>query len=492
MVTKAALISVEDEPPNSATLSEALKYLVVTSKGQKSAATPEILLALATYTIHLDITNLASIMAETVLELIGPIISQEPSASQTADHEAMILTLQEQQKESPEWLMPETTKLSERIQERPITQDTTPINATYASITADRSTAPLALSAAYQNDLRSRQIMVAGYNTTDTTTGERYSEEVLLKKASVAFNLMGIMAEDAPLQDKTKSPFTAAHITRAGTLSYEMISRQMAEWLRKPDVEKTFLGKYGGDADICLLSRNYPVIIYHVPVSFTPDDQYQLNTFAADNNIPPTDIRGAIWMKHPEQRKQGQAVAHLRINFASDKSANMLLRQGSLIAGRRLQTVKWIPDPKRCFKYQELNPGHIAAECKAKQNTCGTCVAKTHRTQECKQTDPANFYCSNCKRSGHGTWGRACPAMLKTRARMIDRQPEYRYVLYPVMNDASTWETDTRARHLLPTQRHTPDVRTASAKDNASRTPYTAISAYDIWRFETTSRQQRT
>lgn len=145
-------------------------------------------------------------------------------------------------------------------------------------------------------------------------------------------------------------------------------------------------------------------------------------------------------MKPQAQRKIGQAVAHLRINCASDVVANSLLRHGTIIAGRRLQTHKWIPDPKRCFKCQELNPGHLAAECKAKQTTCGTCGAKTHRTQECTISDPTKFYCTNCRRSGHGTWGRACPAMLQTRARMIDRQPEYRYVLYPIMTDRSTWE----------------------------------------------------
>ena len=253
-----------------------------------------------------------------------------------------------------------------------------------------------------------------------------------------------------------------------------MVTKDMADGMRRADVQKAFLEKYGGDTDMKIMSRNYPVIVYHVPVSFAPEDQLQIDLLAANNNIAPTDIRNAIWMKAPEQRKPGQAVAHLRINLASDQAANALLRQGTLIAGRRLQTVKWIPDPKRCFKCQELNPGHLAAECKAKHNTCGTCGAKTHRTQECKVTDTAQFYCTNCKRSGHGTWGRACPAMLKTRARMIERQPEYRYVLYPIMNDASTWEQihepDTYFQHNDTHPMYGQRGRNTTYQDTTART----------------------
>lgn len=64
----------------------------------------------------------------------------------------------------------------------------------------------------------------------------------------------------------------------------------MADWLRKPDVQESFLGKYGGDTDIRLLSRNYPVIVYHVPISFDPSNQMQLDNLAADNNIASSDM----------------------------------------------------------------------------------------------------------------------------------------------------------------------------------------------------------
>lgn len=172
IMVKASLISVEDEAPNCATLAEALKYLAVTSRGQsRSQATTEILLALAAYTTHLDLTNTANIIADTVIELLEPMISQEHAQNQNTDHDAMINALQAQQTESSERLMAEITKLSERMQERPIPQDTRPNTVTYASMAANQGTGPPPPSAAYHNDLRSRQIMVEGYNTTNPTSG---------------------------------------------------------------------------------------------------------------------------------------------------------------------------------------------------------------------------------------------------------------------------------------------------------------------------------
>lgn len=41
--------------------------------------------------------------------------------------------------------------------------------------------------------------------------------------------------------------------------------------------------------------------------------------------------------------------------------------------------------------------------------------------------------------------------MLRTRARMLERQPEYRYVLYPVMGDPSTWEQISEPDHHFQT-----------------------------------------
>lgn len=440
---KAALVSVEDEPPNITVLVGALRYLAVQYKTQpRGTISYDMLLALATYSEHLDFTYSATYIAETVLDVVQPAILQDMDTRQEADREVLI-ALQEQQNETTEKIYEEIAKLSARMDERMVTGTHEADTKSYANITASGAPhIPLIPppAAAYQNDLRSRQILVEGFNSADPLTGKPYEEPVLLQKASVAFNLMGICKEDAPFDNTKDSPFVAVSILRSGTLAYELSSREMAVWMRKPDVETAFLEKYGGDSEIRLISRSYPVIAYHVPVSFDPTNPSLIHRLAIDNDINPSDIQGATWMKAVEQRKSNQAVAHLRINLAADRAANTLLRRGTVIGGRRLKTHKWIPDPKRCFKCQELNPGHFAAECKAKQNTCGTCGAKSHRTQECQVADTANFFCSNCKKSGHGTWSRSCPAMLKTRARMLDRQPEYRYVLYPIMNDPSTWE----------------------------------------------------
>lgn len=318
------------------------------------------LLALATYSEHLDFSYSATYIADTVLEIIHPAIIQDMDTRQEADREVMA-ALQEQQNETTEKIYEEIAKLSARMDEH-----ATPAAALHE--VAARSYATIAASnvpiiphipppaAAYQNDMRSGQILVEGFNSTDPSTGKPYTEPVLLQKASVAFNLMGMCKEDAPYDKAKDLPFVAVSVLRSGTLTYELSSREMAEWMRKPDVEAAFLEKYGGDSEIRLTSRSYPIIAYHVPVSFDLTNPTSIIKLADDNDIKPSDIQGMSWMKAIEQRKTNQAVAHLRINLASDNAANVLLRRGTVIGERRLKTHKWIPDPKRCFKMPGTQP----------------------------------------------------------------------------------------------------------------------------------------
>ncbi|KAI0703714.1 hypothetical protein BC835DRAFT_1262389, partial [Cytidiella melzeri] len=103
----------------------------------------------------------------------------------------------------------------------------------------------------------------------------------------------------------------------------------------------------------------------------------------------------------------------------------------------------------RCLKCQKVGVAHIAANCQAIHDTCGTCGVSTHATRECTVTDPARYQCSNCRLPGHAAWSRTCPYYLRKKRELMDRCSESRYTYFPTNADPRTWETvePERAQH---------------------------------------------
>lgn len=181
------------------------------------------------------------------------------------------------------------------------------------------------------------------------------------------------------------------------------------------------------------------MIAEFVPVGFRPDDPRELREVERESDLQPGDIESAKWMKAPANRREGQRVAHLLVNFSNPKAANDKFYEGMVIRGCKVSIRRLLPEPTRCLKCQKINPGHIAATCPHERDICGSCGGD-HRTAECTVQLKAQRYCINCRRKGHAAWERDCPHFMGKLQELRERNPDTALKLFPEPDKPSRWE----------------------------------------------------
>jgi len=114
-----------------------------------------------------------------------------------------------------------------------------------------------------------------------------------------------------------------------------------------------------------------------------------------------------------------------------------MIKEGLVIAGKRVWARRMRKEPRRCLECQLLTARHLAARCN-QQAVCGTC-GRDHRMAECLETNRDTFWCMSCNMSGHASCDRLCPAFLAASSRMEDSDPKYFNKYFPGQ-EAWTWE----------------------------------------------------
>lgn len=129
----------------------------------------------------------------------------------------------------------------------------------------------------------------------------------------------------------------------------------------------------------------------------------------------------------------------MKVVFKSAEMANKAIRSRLLIGGRRCNVRKLLPEPRRCYKCQKIEPGHTAYLCPVEHQICGNC-AENHTTQECPVADDTDEHkCTNCDEAGHGAANRDCPTYARKREELQKRNSELLYKFFPTA-DSATWE----------------------------------------------------
>ncbi|KAF6761384.1 hypothetical protein DFP72DRAFT_781362, partial [Ephemerocybe angulata] len=90
------------------------------------------------------------------------------------------------------------------------------------------------------------------------------------------------------------------------------------------------------------------------------------------------------------------------------------------ICGAILRARKDKKEPIRCRKCQLY--GHIARDCKNKDDICGTCGTSGHWTAQC--STPQTRRCISCRGSNHASWDRQCPEFIRRCYEYDQRNPE--------------------------------------------------------------------
>ncbi|KAJ3521142.1 hypothetical protein NM688_g9058 [Phlebia brevispora] len=412
-----------DFPPTLDGLLVALKHLAGMSQG-KNQTVYESLLALTFYVDRIDFRRNTEDISQAILDNVLPFMEQDIERIEQAS---------ERLQKAAEDLAEQHNHLTAQNSQGNICNDSPRMDfmnttASYADI-ARRQVMQQAphTSSILRGDLRSRHLIIEGANITDPSTGKRYTEAILLNKARAAFDMMGDTAKQAPATFK----FVAIQYLAKGGIRYELDSRASMDWIRQEHIYHAFLQNFGGgNTDIRITTHTFNTVIDFVPVSFEPEEQTHLRQLEEENHIPTGSIKEAKWMRPPALQRPDQAVATLQVNFNTDSSANIIIGQGALIAGRRLQVRRLIPAPKRCLKCHSFE-GHFAADCKATHDTCGTCASTEHQTKDCTENDRKCFRCINCNTTGHAAWDRLCPAYMKAHDRILTWQPEYQFQFFP-------------------------------------------------------------
>ncbi|KAF9245442.1 hypothetical protein BU15DRAFT_11724, partial [Melanogaster broomeanus] len=125
-------------------------------------------------------------------------------------------------------------------------------------------------------------------------------------------------------------------------------------------------------------------------------------------------------------RNPHQRVAHAILTTCDPMTANTLLRDGIYINREKLYPRKNKREPIRCVRCQLW--GHIARDCKAEHDTCGTC-GEHHRTSDCNKTD--KLFCVGCKTKNHASYSRNCQEFIKRSIAMDAKHPENNMPYFP-------------------------------------------------------------
>jgi len=281
---------------------------------------------------------------------------------------------------------------------------------------------------AAKEGIRIRQFMVEGV-TRDSRIGKMTTAEA--KKAA-----------NKALENAGSGGHKARSVTRQGKegLLVEMESDDGAAWLKDNKNAKSFCESLG--PGLAIKHRPYSVLAFNASTALDPDNADHIKEIMETNDISENGIASMRWVKPAGRRDRAdQRSAHLILVFTNVDDANRAISSGLHICQRRLRVVKRKKEPLRCMKCHQWN--HVAWECIAPVDICGTCRGNDHWTKDC--TNREMRHCVSCNTDDHVSWSRSCPTFLKKCDEMDRRTPENSLPFY-LASDPWTWSP------MAPTQ----------------------------------------
>ena len=214
----------------------------------------------------------------------------------------------------------------------------------------------------------------------------------------------------------------------------QLNSKEVAKWLRQPEIEDIFLKKFAKDAYV--KERPHSVLLRGVPIILDPSNEAHLREIEETNGLTKFSIMKARWIKPEGRRRRGQTHAHATAAIALVETANTIIKEGIEICGVKIRPEKLKQEPLQCLRCRRW--GHFAANCMEADDTCGTC-GENHRTTQCKNSEKK--HCVSCKSDTHTSWDRNCPEFIR-RCKLFDEShPENNMVYFPTEED---WTLTTR------------------------------------------------
>lgn len=219
--------------------------------------------------------------------------------------------------------------------------------------------------------------------------------------------------------------FSVRKLSKGGLL-LELNSEGTGDWLRIPANSASF--RSHADIEVDFTPRTFNLLAKFMPTGmFDPDNEEHMSELREENCWEKSTLRKARWAKAIENRKPGQAHAHLLLTFADSNEINALLLERGFISyhGLRISIEKDRRIPMRCARCQLY--GHIAKDC-SRDIICGKCSKPNHDSKTCSSNETR---CINCKQDGHEAYSTACPTFQRKLKEYNARTPENALAYYP-------------------------------------------------------------
>lgn len=301
--------------------------------------------------------------------------------------------------------------------------------------------APLKRQATYANaakgesrtegaEIKGRQILIDQDEGTSVNTLTTLTEIQLVAKANTAIEI----AKISPAGQELK--ILSARKLQNGGLLLEANTTEAAKAIKNRKEE--FCNAMGPAVKI--KDRIFAVRIPFVAVTHEPNSEWERRRIEEISRLEKGHLVATAWVKPTQNRGENQQVATIIARFASPQAANMALKEGIIIQGRRLRCHKTFNGPMRCYHCQRY--GHMAINCSSrnKPGRCPAC-AGAHSNDQCTEKETGNSKCANCNTTGHLVWDPSCPTYKQEVEKTLQKRREAQYKYYPT-DEVWTHETD--------------------------------------------------
>jgi hypothetical protein len=318
-----------------------------------------------------------------------------------------------------------------------------------------------------------KQILIDFERNSNLPQPKALSELEWVTKANVAI--------DAIFKDSSgetpKPKVVATSRLRNGGIVLELDNADSASEIRAR--KSTFAQHLGVGWQV--KEKLYTVMGKFIPVNYDWSRSGILDRICEESGLEPGGIVSARWMVDPTRRRPEQTVANVILKFREPDITNRAIRDGLLIAGKRIHVQLLETEPMRCLNCQDTTTGHLAADCR-NPAACANC-GHAHRTAECKvRSDPSQYRCIPCKSAGHASWDRNCPTFRRRLNNMKSTKNDYRYI---VTEEEWTWERTWKQggelpqirQIVTPPQRRSTDQTRPPASNPQTRTQPPTINA---------------
>ena len=283
-----------------------------------------------------------------------------------------------------------------------------------------------------RGDQTAKQILIQKDPKSADNPYSDLTEKELVTKANTTLELMDTDALEMP----PGVAFVGAKKMRNGNILYQLNTYDAGNWMKMEDVQKVFMENYGGTAS--MQNKLYYVIAEFVPISFIENSSFMHARIEEESAISANSLVFSKYIKPAHLRSNNQKVAHVTLGFNNRFAANDAIQSRLFIEGKHVGLRKKLTEPRRCLKCQKFS--HYVLDCKNEEDICARCSGK-HCTSVCKETNTADFACSNCigtKAKGHRAADRNCPAFTMELEKLHKRIPDNKYKYFPT-NALRTW-----------------------------------------------------